>query len=152
MNDPAAFYGKDGTQAISVFKRRLSSVMALVMNRNTLFFVAAIVLVALAACGKGSDEKAAAPAQDGAAVSQPAAPAEGASEKKGPDLVKALREKAGVNTPEEQAAAIERARTNAEAAAKAVGQNAEQAQAAGEAAAATAQRSFNERQNAVQSN
>ena len=55
-------------------------------------------------------------------------------------------------SPEEQAAAIERARTNAESAAKAVGQNAEQAQAAGEAAAATAQRSFNERQNAVQSN
>ncbi len=152
MNDPAACYGKDGAQAISVFKRRLSSVMALVMNRNTLFFVAAIVLVALAACGKGNEEKAAAPAQDGAAVSQPAAPAEGASEKEGPDLVKALRENAGVTTPEEQAAAIERARTNAESAAKAVGQNAEQAQAAGEAAAATAQRSFNERQNAVQSN
>lgn len=57
-----------------------------------------------------------------------------------------------MTTPEEQAAAIERARTNAESAAKAVGQNAEQAQAAGEAAAATAQRSFNERQNAVQSN
>lgn len=51
---------KDGAQAISVFKRRLSSVMALIMNRNTLFFVAAIVLVALAACGKGNDEKAAA--------------------------------------------------------------------------------------------
>lgn len=152
MNDPAAFYGKDGAQALSQFKRRLSSVMALVMNRNTLFFVAAIVLVALAACGKGSDEKAAAPPQDGAAVSQPAAPAEGASDKKGPDFVKALRENAGVTTPEEEAAAIERARTNAVSAAKAVGQNEEQAQAAGEAAAATAQRSFNERKNAVQSN
>lgn len=146
MNDPAAIYGKDDAPAISVFKRRLSSVMALIMNRNALFFVSAIVLVALAACGKGDDEKAAASAQDGTAVSQPAAPVENAPEKKGPDLVKALRDNSGVITPEEKAAAIERARTNAESAAKAVGQTAEQAEAAGEAAAATAQRSFEERE------
>ncbi len=49
-------------------------------------------------------------------------------------------------TPEEQNAAIERARSNAEAAAKSVGQSADQIQAAGEAAIAAAQRSFEARQ------
>jgi len=51
-----------------------------------------------------------------------------------------------VVTPEEKAAAIERARANAVAAAQSVGQTDEQAQAAGEAAAAVAQRSFNDRE------
>jgi hypothetical protein len=57
-----------------------------------------------------------------------------------------LQDNAGVITPEQKAAAIERARTNAEAAAKAVGQSVEQAQAAGEAAASAAQQSFEARQ------
>lgn len=123
--------------------------MAFVMNRNFLFFISAIVLVALAACGKGDDETAA--TTDGgekgaAAISQPANLAESTGTEKGPDLVKSLRESSGVVTPEEKAAAIERARANAVAAAQSVGQTDEQAQAAGEAAAAVAQRSFNDRQ------
>ncbi|EFM58174.1 Antifreeze protein, type I [Brucella sp. BO2] len=57
-----------------------------------------------------------------------------------------MRENSGVMTPEEKAAAIERARDNAETAAKAVGQSVEQVQAAGEAAAVAAQRLLEERQ------
>lgn len=49
-------------------------------------------------------------------------------------------------SPEEKAAAIERARTNAVAAAKSVGQTDQQAQTAGQAAATAAQRSFDERE------
>ncbi|EEH14102.1 conserved hypothetical protein [Brucella abortus bv. 4 str. 292] len=116
-----------------------------VMNRNFLFFVSAIVLFALAACGKGDEEKAAAPA-DGQAASQPATPVEPSAGEKGPDLLKSMRENSGVMTPEEKAAAIERARANAETAAKAVGQSVEQVQAAGEAAAVAAQRLLEERQ------
>ncbi|MBB5702654.1 putative small lipoprotein YifL [Ochrobactrum daejeonense] len=123
------------------------------MNRNFLFFVSAIVLVALAACGKGDEETAATTTgtettstDKGAAVSPPAPVADNGNAEKGPDLVKSLRENAGVTGPEEKAAAIERARGNAVAAAKSVGQTDEQAQAAGEAAAATAQRSFEERE------
>ncbi|AEW14803.1 Hypothetical protein BSSP2_I1466 [Brucella suis bv. 2] len=115
------------------------------MNRNFLFFVSAIVLFALAACGKGDEEKAAAPA-DGQAASQPATPVEPSAGEKGPDLLKSMRENSGVMTPEEKAAAIERARANAETAAKAVGQSVEQVQAAGEAAAVAAQRLLEERQ------
>ena len=122
--------------------------MAFVMNRNFLFVIAAIVLTALAACGKGEDETAATTngGEQGAAVSQATKPAENADAEKGPDLVKSLRAKSGVVSPEEKTAAIERARANAVAAAKSVGQTDEQAQAAGEAAAAVAQRSFNERE------
>ncbi|EEZ12243.1 predicted protein [Brucella melitensis bv. 3 str. Ether] len=116
-----------------------------VMNRNFLFFVSAIVLFALAACGKGDEEKAAAPA-DGQAASQPATPVGPSAGEKGPDLLKFMRENSGVMTPEEKAAAIERARANAETAAKAVGQSVEQVQAAGEAAAVAAQRLLEERQ------
>ncbi|WP_105985175.1 MULTISPECIES: antifreeze protein [unclassified Brucella] len=116
-----------------------------VMNRNFLFFVSAIVLFALAACAKGDEEKAAAPA-DGQAASQPATPVEPSAGEKGPDLLKFMRENSGVMTPEEKAAAIERARANAETAAKAVGQSVEQVQAAGEAAAVAAQRLLEERQ------
>ncbi len=116
--------------------------MAFVMNRNFLFFVSATVLVALAACGKGDDDKATA-SNDAA---KPAAAAAPALEKKVPDLVRALSRKAGVTTPEEKAAAIARARANAQAAAQAVGQDATQIAAAGDAAAAAAQRSFDERQ------
>jgi hypothetical protein len=122
--------------------------MAFVMNRNFLFSISAIVLVALAACGKGDDETAATTngGEQGAAVSQPAKPVENGSTEKGPDLVKSLRDSSGVVSPEEKAAAIERARTNAVAAAKSVGQTDQQAQAAGEAAATVAQRSFDERE------
>lgn len=116
------------------------------MNRNFLFFISAIVLVALAACGKGDDEKAASDTGKGPAVTQQAAPAEKEPEKKGPNLVEALRENSGVMTPEEKAAAVNRARTNAESAAKAVGQTGEQAQAAADAAATAAQKSLDERQ------
>ncbi|ERI13818.1 hypothetical protein CN878_06060 [Ochrobactrum sp. 695/2009] len=149
MNAKATTVGKDGHSAFSVFQRRLGSVMAFVMNRNFLFFISAIVLVALAACGKGDDESAATTnggEQGAAAISQPAKPAESTGTEKGPDLVKSLRESSGVVTPEEKAAAIERARANAVAAAQSVGQTDEQAQAAGEAAAAVAQRSFNDRE------
>ncbi len=114
------------------------------MNRNFLFFVSAIILVALAACGKRDDEKAGAPV-DEQAVSQ-SAPTEPSTMEKGPDLLKTMRENSGMMSSEEQAAVVERARSNAEAAAKSVGQTAEQAQAAGEAAAGAAQRSLNERQ------
>ncbi|KAB2679888.1 hypothetical protein [Brucella tritici] len=148
MNVKATMSGKDGHSAFSVFQRRLGSVMAFVMNRNFLFSISAIVLVALAACGKGDDETAATTngGEQGAAVSQPAKLAENGSTEKGPDLVKSLRDSSGVVSPEEKAAAIERARTNAVAAAKSVGQTDQQAQAAGEAAATVAQRSFDERE------
>ncbi|WP_419190734.1 hypothetical protein [Brucella tritici] len=149
MNVKATTSGKDGHSAFSVFQRRLGSVMAFVMNRNALFFISAIVLVALAACGKGSDETAATTnggEQGAAAVSQPAKPTERGSTEKGPDLVKSLRDSSGVISPEEKAAAIERARTNAVAAAKSVGQTDQQAQTAGDAAATVAQRSFDERE------
>jgi hypothetical protein len=148
MNVKATMSGKDGHSAFSVFQRRLGSVMAFVMNRNFLFSISAIVLVALAACGKGDDETAATTngGEQGAAVSQPAKPVENGSTEKGPDLVKSLRDSSGVVSPEEKAAAIERARTNAVAAAKSVGQTDQQAQAAGEAAATVAQRSFDERE------
>ncbi|GAA5617140.1 hypothetical protein ACRRRS_07650 [Brucella anthropi] len=149
MNVKATMSGKDGHSAFSVFQRRLGSVMAFVMNRNFLFFISAIVLVVLAACGKGDDETAATTnggEQGAAAVSQPAKPAESGSTEKGPDLVKSLRDSSGVVSPEEKAAAIERARTNAVAAAKSVGQTDQQAQTAGQAAATAAQRSFDERE------
>ncbi|TPF76792.1 hypothetical protein FHY56_03750 [Brucella gallinifaecis] len=113
------------------------------MRRNFLFLISAAVLIALAACGKGEDEQTAVPAEPAQTK-----PAQAASDdaQAGPDLIKALHDNAGVLSPEQQAEAIERARRNAEAAAKAVGQNEQQAQAAGEAAASAAQRSFMERQ------
>ncbi len=57
------------------------------MNRNFLFFISAIVLVALAACGKGSDETAATTnggEQGAAAISQPARPTESGTTEKVP--------------------------------------------------------------------
>ncbi|PQZ31312.1 hypothetical protein CQZ93_08980 [Ochrobactrum vermis] len=149
MNAKATTMGKDGHSAFSVFQRRLGSVMAFVMSRNFLFVISAIVLVALAACGKGDEETAATTnggEQGAAAVSQPVKPAESGNAAKGPDLVKSLRDSSGVVSPEDKAAAIERARTNAVAAAKSVGQTDQQAQAAGAAAATAAQRSFDERE------
>ncbi|ANG96221.1 hypothetical protein Brsp04_01005 [Brucella sp. NBRC 12952] len=143
MDNSAVVVNKDSMTAFSMFKRRLSSVMAFVMSRHFLFLISAVVLVALAACGKGEDEQAAAPAQPEQNTS---APAPSSDTQAGPDLMKALQDNAGVITPEQKAAAIERARTNAEAAAKAVGQSVEQAQAAGEAAASAAQQSFEARQ------
>lgn len=145
IHGPASLREKDGRETFSEFKHGLSSAMAFVMNRNFLFAIAAVILVALAACGKNEEEKAAAPA-DGQGEAAVSAPAETGSGEKGPDLVKTLRESAGVMTPEEKAAAVERARTNAEVAAKAVGQSAETAQAAGEAAAGAAQRSMDAHQ------
>ena len=140
MNNPAVIFNKDSITAFSMFKRRLSSVMSFVMSRNFLFLISAIVLVALAACGRGDEEQAAAPAEPAKTTATPA------QEQTGPDLIKALQDNSGVMTPEEQKAAIERARVNAEAAAKSVGQNAEQVQAAGVAAVDAAQRSFDARQ------
>ncbi|MCX2697806.1 hypothetical protein OPR82_13680 [Brucella sp. YY2X] len=140
MDNSAAVDNKDSITAFSMFKRRLSSVMSFVMSRHFLFLISAIVLVALAACGKGEDEQAAVPSQEEQTTSAPA------PEQDGPNLLKALQDNSGVMTPEEQKAAIDRARANAEAAAKAVGQSEQQAQAAGEAAASAAQRSFESRQ------
>jgi len=140
MGNLAVIVNKDSITAFSMFKRRLSSVMSFVMSRHFLFVISAIVLVALAACGKGEDEQSAVPATPEQTTAAPA------SEQEGPDLIKALQDNSGVMTPEEQKAAIERARVNAEAAAKSVGQNAEQVQAAGEAAVTAAQRSFEARQ------
>ena len=140
MNNPAVIVNKDSITAFSMFKRRLSSVMSFVMSRNFLFLISAIVLVALAACGRGDEEQAAVPAEPAKITAAPA------QEQTGPDLIKALQDNSGVMTPEEQKAAIERARVNAEAAAKSVGQNAEQVQAAGVAAVDAAQRSFDARQ------
>lgn len=140
MANSAVAENKDEITAFSRFKRRLSSVMAFVMSRNFLFLISAVVLVALAACGKGEEEQATAPAQPEQAASVPSE-----TQEAGPDLMKALQDNSGVMTPEEKVAAVERARKNAEAAAKAVGQTEQQAQAAGEAAASAAQRSFAER-------
>lgn len=121
--------------------------MAFVMSRHFLFCVSAVILIALAACGKGEDENASSVNNgNGAAVSETAEPADAAAQKKGPDLVKALRDNSGVVTPEEKAAAINQVRENAETAARSVGQSAEQAQAAGEAAVQAAQRSFESRE------
>ncbi|MGC0053380.1 MULTISPECIES: hypothetical protein [Brucella] len=145
MDNYAVVVNKDNITAFSMFKRRLSSVMAFVMSRHFLFLISAVVLVALAACGRGEDEQAAAPTQPEQTT---AAPAPDADKQAGPDLIKALQDNSGVMTPEEQKAAIERARNNAEAAARSVGQSAEQVQAAGEAAVAAAQRSFEARQTA----
>lgn len=149
MDLKATTPGKNGHTAFSVFQRRLGSVMAFVMNRNFLFFISAIVLVVLAACGKGDDETAATTdggEQGAATISQPATPTANAGAEKGPDLVKSLRDSSGVVSPEEKAASIERARANAVSAAKSVGQTEQQAQEAGEAAAAVAKRSFDERE------
>lgn len=143
MDNYAVIVNKDNITAFSMFKRRLSSVMAFVMSRHFLFLISAIVLVALAACGRGESEQAAAPTQPEQTT---AAPVADADKQAGPDLIKALQDNSGVMTPEEQKAAIERARSNAEAAAKSVGQSAEQVQAAGDAAMAAAQRSFEARQ------
>lgn len=140
MDNSAVVVNKDSITAFSMFKRRLSSVMSFVMSRHFLFVISAVVLVALAACGKGEDEQAAVPSQPEQTTPAPA------SEQEGPNLIKALQDNSGVMTPEEQKAAIERVRVNAEAAAKSVGQNAEQVRAAGEAAVAAAQRSFESRQ------
>ena len=141
MDNYAVIVDKDNKTAFSMFKRRLSSVMAFIMSRHFLFLISAIVLVALAACGRGEDEQAAAPAQPEQTTAAP-----DADKPAGPDLIKALQDNSGVMTAEEQKAAIERARSNAEAAAKSVGQSAEQVQAAGEGAVAAAQRSFEARQ------
>ncbi len=150
MRNPVSFDKTDyktGSQpAISIFKLRLSSVMAFIMSRHFLFCISAVVLIALAACGKSEDENAAVPADNGAAVSDAAQPADATPQKKGPDLVKALRDNSGVVTPEEKAAVINRVRENAQAAARSVGQSDEQAQAAGEVAVQAAQRSFESRQ------
>lgn len=143
MVNSAVILKKDSATAISIFKRRLCWAMAFVMNKNFLFLISAIVLVALAACGRGDDEQAAAPSATEQSASVPAASVQ---EETGPDLIKALQDNSGVMTAEQQAAAIERARSNAEAAAQSVGQNAEQVQAAGVAAVAAAQRSFEARQ------
>lgn len=132
---------KHEVTAFSRFKRRLSSVMAFAMSRNFLFLISAVVLLALAACGRGEDEQAAAPVQPEQTTSTPVQ-----EEQTGPDLIKAMQDNSGVLTPEQQAAAVERARKNAEAAAKSVGQNEQQAQAAGDAAASAAQQSFATRQ------
>lgn len=134
---------KDAVTSFSMFKPRLSSAMAFVMSRNFLFPISVVVLIALAACGKGEEEQAAVPVTPEQNTSAPAPSAEAET---GPDLMKALEDNSGVLTPEQQAAAIERARSNAEAAAKAVGQSVEQAQAAGEAAASAAKQSFEARQ------
>lgn len=146
MNDMARFQGKDGRSAFSEFKRGLSSAIAFVMNRNFLFAVSAIVLVILAACGKNDDETSAAQPPQETGTSQPAASAPDKATQKGPDLVRTLRDNSGVMTPEEKAEAIERARQNAQSAARSVGQDDQQAEAAGEAAAIAAQRSFESRQ------
>jgi len=110
MGNLAVIVNKDSITAFSMFKRRLSSVMSFVMSRHFLFVISAIVLVALAACGKGEDEQSAVPATPEQTTAAPA------SEQEGPDLIKALQDNSGVMTPEEQKAAIERARVNAEAA------------------------------------
>ncbi|WP_343312354.1 hypothetical protein AAIB41_06085 [Brucella sp. BE17] len=140
------FQRKDGHLAFSEFKHGVSWAIALVMNRNFLFSVSAIVLVILAACGKNDDETSTAqPPQENGALQPGASVPDGAVEK-GPDLVRNLRDNSGVLTPEEKAAAIERARQNAQSAARSVGQDAQQIEAAGEAAAIAAQRSFESRQ------
>ncbi|MBV2143945.1 hypothetical protein KUG47_10615 [Falsochrobactrum sp. TDYN1] len=143
MNNPAAIGEKDAAKTFSVFKRRLSSVMAFIMSRHFLFLISAFVLIALAACSKGEEEQAAVPSgQEEEQVSEQL----GADKAAGPDLMQALRENSGVMTSEEKAAAVDRARNNAQDAARAVGQNAQQIEVAGDAAATAAQRSLEARQ------
>lgn len=129
---------KNGEGAISEFPKSAASAISYVMNRNFIFFFAAFILIALAACGKGDDEKAAAEKE------QPVAPAAQpvAEEKVGPNLLQQLQDNAGVLTEEQKAAVVQRAGANAQSAAAAVGQSAEQAQAAGANAEAAAKRSL----------
>lgn len=55
-----------------------------------------------------------------------------------PDLLETLKENSGILTDKQEAEIVERARKNAESAAKAVGQNDEQVKAAGDRAEASA--------------
>lgn len=108
-----------------------------------------VALGALAACGKSDEKQAVAPPapDQGEATQKEIAPVNDADARaQEADLIESLREKSGVLTPEEQVAIIERVRMNAEAAAKAVGQTAQQAMQAGEAAVAAAKRSFEKTQ------
>ena len=121
------------------FKAALIRFMSVAMNRNSLFFASALILLGLAACGK-NDDNASGAKETTVQVTEPAAPAAG--DGNGPDLVTTLREKAGVMSAAEKAAAIESARANARAAALAVGQSAEQAENAAMAAANAAERAL----------
>lgn len=115
--------------------------MSFVMKKNLLFIGAVASLLVIAACSKKDEGQANAKPEPAPAVEpQPAPPAVPAD--KGPDLINSLMDNSGVMTPEEKAAAIQRARNNAEAAAKAVGQSVEDARLAGEAAQNAALRSL----------
>lgn len=122
-----------------LFKRRASSVIALIMSRHFLFSIAAFFLFGVAACSK-PDEKASEP--HSVMQNEPTKEDSAAEAEAGADLLQALRDKAGVVDAEEQAVIVERARNHARDAALAVGQSELQAEEAAEAAAKSAQKSL----------
>lgn len=121
------------------------------MNRKFVYIIAAGVLaglVGLTACGKSDDGDAGKAGSEGVQPSPGVsgaveAPPENAQQQ--PSMVETLKEKSGIMTPEERTAAIARARANAEAAAKAVGQSDDDVRKAGEAAENTALGAFEAR-------
>lgn len=120
--------------------------------KRIIFSVAVIFIVALgalAACGKSDEKEAMAPPapEQRETIQKEEMPSNAFDARaQEDDLIESLREKSGVLTAEEQAAIIDRVRLNAEAAAKAVGQTAQQAAEAGEAAVTAAKRSFEKTQ------
>ncbi|MBB6259840.1 hypothetical protein FHS77_000348 [Paenochrobactrum gallinarii] len=109
------------------------------MKPYALPFLILFSLSALTACGKDDAE---APQQEPAPAVQPAETAPAVQEPEAPvdapDLLETLKENSGVLTPEQEAEIVARARQNAEAAAKSVGQNNEQIKLAGDRAEASA--------------
>lgn len=105
--------------------------MSFVMKKNLFFIGAVASLLVIAACSKKDEGQA--DAKPAPAVETKPAPVAVPAET-GPDLINSLMDNSGVMTAEERAAAIQRARNNAEAAAKAVGQSVDDARLAGDAA------------------
>lgn len=104
-----------------------------------------VALAVLYTCGKSDEDVASKPQSSDANISDTGdktiePPVEYDPNK--PDIIDAMKENAGVMTEQEIAEAIQRARLNAEAAAKKTGQNAEQIKQAGDAAEAVAAKAF----------
>lgn len=116
------------------------------MFKKILSLIALVVALAvLYTCGKSDEDEAAKPQNSDAnitkTVDETIAPSAEYDPNK-PDIIDAMKENAGVMSEQEIAEAIQRARLNAETAAKKTGQNAEQIKQAGDAAEAVATKAF----------